>query len=137
MKQGIIQRHSRVNEVRFRKLDVCESFGMTREFVAEDGDAVDGAAGLKVGLDIFGRRTIINVSNENAPAVDQCLFIFCFHWEPSLAFRLFKTAGALCGCLQLSQLFGLAFHLFDALFHEENFLGFVFLIVTNHGFGNG
>jgi len=36
-------------------------FGVTCEFVAEDGDAVDGAAGLKVGLDIFGRRTIINL----------------------------------------------------------------------------
>jgi len=63
-----------------------------------------------------------DVSDENASAVDQCLVIFCFHWEPSLAFRLFKTCGALCSCLQLSQLFGLAFHLFDALFHEENFL---------------
>jgi hypothetical protein len=35
---------------------------------------------------------------------------------------LLNTGGVLCGCLQLSQLFGLAFHLFDALFHEENFL---------------
>ena len=117
-------------------------FGVTCEFVTEDGDAVDGPTRLKVGLDIFGRRTVINlyvqkmfrrdgqqyghvitdVSNENAPVVDQCLLIFCFHWEPFLAFRLFKTGGALCGCLQLSQLFGFAFHLFDALLHEENFL---------------
>lgn len=36
-------------------------FGMTREFVAEDGDAVDGTTRLKVSLDIFGRRTIINL----------------------------------------------------------------------------
>jgi len=36
-------------------------FGVTCEFVAEDGDAVDSSTGLKVGLDIFGRRTIVNL----------------------------------------------------------------------------
>lgn len=35
--------------------------GMTCEFVTEDCDAVDGATRLKVGLDVFGRRTIINL----------------------------------------------------------------------------
>jgi hypothetical protein len=63
-----------------------------------------------------------DISYENAPAVDQCLVILRLHWDAPLALRLLNIGGALCGCLQLSQLFGLAFHLFDALFHEENFL---------------
>ena len=37
-------------------------FGMTCELVTEDGDTVDGPAGLKVGLDIFSRRAIVNLS---------------------------------------------------------------------------
>ena len=36
-------------------------FGMTSELVTEDSDTVDGTAGLKVGLDIFGRRAIVNL----------------------------------------------------------------------------
>ena len=36
-------------------------FGMTCELVTEDGDTVDGTAGLKVGLYIFSRRAIINL----------------------------------------------------------------------------
>ena len=34
---------------------------MTCELVTEDGDTVDGTAGLKVGLNIFGRRAIVNL----------------------------------------------------------------------------
>jgi hypothetical protein len=34
---------------------------MTREFITEDGDAVDGTTRLEVGLDILGRRTIVDL----------------------------------------------------------------------------
>ena len=34
---------------------------MSCEFVTENCDAVDGPARLKVGLYVFGRRTIINL----------------------------------------------------------------------------
>jgi hypothetical protein len=36
-------------------------FGVTCKFVTKDRDAVDGATRLKVGLDVFGRRTIIDL----------------------------------------------------------------------------
>ena len=36
-------------------------FGVTCELVTQDGNTVDGTAGLKVGLDIFGRRAIVDL----------------------------------------------------------------------------
>jgi hypothetical protein len=39
----------------------CVPFRMACELVTEDGDTVDGTAGLKVCLDIFGRRAVVNL----------------------------------------------------------------------------
>ena len=39
----------------------CIPFWVTCELVTEDRDAVDGTARLKVGLNILGRRAIIDL----------------------------------------------------------------------------
>ena len=94
---------------------------MTCELITEDGDTVNGTTGLKVGLDIFGRRAIVNlskvrgstgdsnesrritnVSNENASVVDECLLVLCLHWHSLFTLHLFHVGRAFRGCLQLS-----------------------------------
>ena len=40
-------------------------FGMSCEFIAEDGDTVDGSTGLEVGLQLLGRGTVVHLQNHH------------------------------------------------------------------------
>lgn len=57
---------------RLGKLNVRIALGLAAPAVTEDGDTVDGAAGLEVCLQLLGRGSIVDVAH-----VDRATIAFC------------------------------------------------------------
>lgn len=67
--ETLIQGHGVGDVRRVGKLDVGVALGLARPAVAEDGDAVDGATGLKVCLQLFGRGAIVDVADVDGAGI--------------------------------------------------------------------
>lgn len=78
---------------------------MAGEFVQEDGDTVDGAAALEVGLDLLGRSTIIDIADEDATSVNILLVL-----AQSLGLGVERS-------LHLAKLGSLGLHFLHAFLH--------------------
>src|SRR2546423_2208390 len=78
---------------------------MAGKLVQQDGDAIDGAAALEMGLDLLGRGAVIDVADEDAARIDILLVL-------AQLVRLLVQRR-----LHLAQLRRLGLHLLDALLH--------------------
>lgn len=82
---------------------------MAGELVQEDGDAVDGAAALEVGLDLLWRGAVVDVANEDATSIDIFLVL-----AQGLGLGVERS-------LHLAKLGSLGLHLLHALLHGGDF----------------
>lgn len=79
------------------------------EFIQQDRNAVYRAAALEMCLDLLGRSSVIDITDENTPGIDLFL-VFC------QALRLLVKGG-----LHLAQFCRLGFHLCYPLLHRRDF----------------
>lgn len=91
-----------------RKEDV--PFRVTSELVKENGDAIDGTAGLEMSLDFFWRSAVIDVADEDAARIN--VFFALAH----------TTLAWAAVILHLTQLRSLSFHLLDTLLHRVDLI---------------
>ena len=64
----IVKSHRRFDGIFVDKFDVGETFRRSVKFVAEDRDAVDGAAAVKMLFKFFSGGTVVHVTDVHGPA---------------------------------------------------------------------
>lgn len=89
-------------------------------FVAEDGDAVHAAAAVEVGLELLGRRAVVDVPHVDRPLVD-LLLLLERQRDGRRAGRGAQRHLFVDFRLHLLQLLGLFFHLFDTSLYRLQF----------------
>lgn len=98
------------------ELDVGVTLGVTGELVEKNGDAVDVAAALEVGLNLFWRGAVVDVADKDAARIN-VLLVF------AQAFLLLVKAG-----LHLAKLRRLGLHLLHPLLHVLD-LGLILILI--------
>lgn len=68
-KERVIEGHGRAHRVLVGELHVGKALRMSVELVAQDSDAIDGPAAVKMLFQFFGRGSVVNIAHVHGPPI--------------------------------------------------------------------